>query len=358
MFEFFSAIINLELRKLAVIGGVVLALFSVTWFTVHTLTEPGQNVEIFGIGYTKKVTTPRIPTPIAKAAPTPTPTMPEIPTAISGDVLTPTPTMLSTPATIRGDVPTPKPTMAPPTEPACTEPGGYLIQFRKFVGDGAPCPGAGNIEEPGAEDVYTMRVDAKQTVSFDVIFPTCAEPNITGNLRWGIKHESGASFDGWQTWLSSCSTQNKNIPLEVGEYTVTVSGERAATGTYSFQFWRVPAVENFDIGDGKIIVSKDKPRSGAGNIEEPGAEDVYTMRVDAKQTVSFDVIFPTCAEPNITGNLRWGIKHESGASFDGWQTWLSSCSTQNKNIPLEVGEYTVTVSGERAATGTYSFQIN
>ena len=61
-----------------------------------------------------------------------------------------------------------------------------------------------------------------------------------------------------------------------------------SVGTYSFTLRLAPEPQNFTIAIGDTV-SSDVPEPGAGNLEAPGAQDVYSFDALAGQQVVFDV---------------------------------------------------------------------
>ncbi len=214
----------------------------------------------------------------------------------------------------------------------------FDIAIGDIVAENAPGPGAGNIESPGVQDIYTFSAEAGQTVYFDT--------QVGGNfyLRWKVEDETDfAIFDGGRM-----SGDPGVYPLEHGgTYTLTVYGDAESVGTYSFQLWDVPPPQNFTFNIGDVI-SDGVPQAGAGNIESPGARDIFSFTADAGQIVYFD----TLAGGNFY--LRWTVTDANDVPvFDGGRM-----SGDPGVYTLERGgTYTLTVYGDEDNIGAYQFQL-
>jgi hypothetical protein len=152
----------------------------------------------------------------------------------------------------------------------------FVISIGDTVSDGEPGPGAGNIEGPGEVDIYNFDAAAGQKVIFDWLSGT------NTMIGWQLQApDSTILFDSvlqdWQVDLS-----------QTGTYTLTVEGNNSNLfGIYSFKLLAVPAPQQFNINIGDTV-SDGVPNSGAGNIEMPGAVDIYTFTATTGQEVIFD----------------------------------------------------------------------
>ena len=204
----------------------------------------------------------------------------------------------------------------------------FTIELEELVDVDVPGPGAGSIEAPGNEDIYTFTIDAPTTIFFNVLA-------TTGNIAWFLEDPDGTVL--FNVFLANFG------PLEldlVGDYTITVYGFNGATGTYSFTIWET----NDDFFDIEVeeLVDVDVPAPGAGTIEEPGDTDVYTLTLDRPTTVYFEVLA-------TTGSIAWSVEDPGGTLL--FSIFLGDVGP----LELEAGNYTITVAGFNGATGTYSF---
>ena len=210
----------------------------------------------------------------------------------------------------------------------------FAISYGDTISDGVPGPGAGNIEAGGDQDVYTFEGAAGDQAIFDVL------AGSAGRFRWDAQAPDGSAlFDGLFT--------DRSVALpQTGTYTVAVRGANAATtGTYSFNLLLVPPPEPFTI-QFDDTVSEGVPAPGAGNVESPGARDVYSFDAAAGQTVIFDL---------LDGNnvrLRWRLTAPDG-------TTLFDSPIGDRQLTLSAsGTYALTVGGNGIDdTGVYSFRL-
>ncbi len=133
-----------------------------------------------------------------------------------------------------------------------------------------------------------------------------------------------------------------------GEYTISVFGAGASTGTYSFFIWSVEPPDEIAISLDENV-SDGFPGEGAGNLEEPGQVDVYTFEVASLADVCFEEITGAC-------NFNWTcLDPDSNEIFDDSSLCLNSPGRFQLATP---GTYTLTVFADGAANGTYSFVVN
>ncbi len=216
-----------------------------------------------------------------------------------------------------------------------TAPQQFAINFGNTVSDGIPAAGAGNIEAPGAIDLYTFTAQAGQEAIFDWL----TGANVL--IGWQLQApDSTVLFDSvlrdWQLILP-----------QTGVYTLTVDGNAVdSVGPYSFQLLDVTAApQQFAISFGDTI-SDGIPASGAGNIESPGAVDIYTFDAQAGQQAIFDWL----AGSNVL--ISWQLQAPDN-------TELFNSFLQDQPVTLsQSGSYTLTVRGSDIDNfGTYSFAL-
>jgi hypothetical protein len=214
----------------------------------------------------------------------------------------------------------------------------FTIGLKEVVSDGVPGPGAGNIEEAGTSDVYILSASAGTEVYFEELSGACG-------ISWSCTDSDGMTVF---TDNGMCSSDPGVHELILGgDYTIHVTGDGDVTGTYSFTIWMVNPVETFSIGL-EETVSDGVPGAGAGNIEEPGAMDVYTFSAAAGTTAYFDELSGPCG-------IRWDCVDANGATVF---TDNGMCSSDPGVHELSLGgTYTISVRGEGATTGTYSFIV-
>ena len=221
----------------------------------------------------------------------------------------------------------------------------FAINLEDEVSNGVPGPGAGTIEIPGATDVYTFSAQPGQRVYFQVQEP----PQSVDLVSWRLQDElENILFD---TCLQ-CGDPGVKTLERGGTYTLTVGNQTgAATGSYRFRGWNVPPADEFAIQFGQTV-SNDVPGAGAGFIESPGAQDIYTFSATAGQTVEFRVT----QTPETNDLLSWRLVDEPGNEL--FNTCLQ-CGDPGTITLAQSGTYTIIVGNESGpVTGTYAFALS
>ena len=223
-------------------------------------------------------------------------------------------------------------------------PGAFPIKIGDKIADGVPAPGAGIIETPYEQDVYVFKAAARQRVYFRML----GRGTGMDYINWKLTDPDGAEV--FNTCLG-CGEVGVRSLTKGGTYTLTVGNDKqAATGTYQLQLIDVPPANRFSIKIGDQI-KDDVPGPGAGSIESPGAEDIYTFTAAPRQKVYF---------------RSW--EHSTGMSYIKWQLIDSDgmqvfdsclgCGEPGVQILTKGGTYTLTVGHQNnPATGTYRVQL-
>jgi hypothetical protein len=218
--------------------------------------------------------------------------------------------------------------------PSTPPPQQFAIGFGDTVSDGVPAPGAGNLEESGAVDVYTFSATAGQSAIFDVLAGSASLFRRRLEAPDGTVLMDGLYFDG-------------QVSLALtGPYTLTVSGSNAtSTGTYSFRLLEVPAPQQFAIAFGDTV-SDGVPTPGAGNLEAPGAVDIYTFDAVTGQEAIFDIL----SGSNV--QIGWRLLTPNN------QILFDTIIGDRQLILNQTGTYTLTVRGNGPDRfGLYSFRL-
>ena len=101
----------------------------------------------------------------------------------------------------------------------------FNITIGDPIGDNVPGPGAGNIETPGARDVYTFSATPGQQVSFEA-----SAADSVPLVPWRLVDETESEV--FSTCLG-CGSPGTLTLDHGGTYTLTVGGDGdIATGTY------------------------------------------------------------------------------------------------------------------------------
>jgi len=132
----------------------------------------------------------------------------------------------------------------------------FSIMIGSVVSNGAPGPGAGNIEAAGATDVYTFSATPGQKVYFDEQSGNCFSA-----IHWKCADSDGILIFNEQLG-GLCTDAGAKTLQRGGTYTITVSGDNGSTGTYQFQLWSVPSPDQFAIAISADDVFGDRTRLG------------------------------------------------------------------------------------------------
>jgi hypothetical protein len=214
----------------------------------------------------------------------------------------------------------------------------FTIALEQAVSNGNPGPGAGNIEVAGATDIYSFTIAAPTTIYADEVSGGCP-------INWKLVSPSGATIF---SDTAICTTDPGVRALtEVGTYVVTVAANGSSTGTYGFVLWELNPPQSFPLTL-KSPVSNGVPGPGAGNIEEPGAVDLYTFSIAAPINIFAMETSGGCP-------IRWSLTAPSGATI--FQDTAMCTTPPGARSLTEVGTYTVRVEGTGSATGTYGFVL-
>lgn len=223
-------------------------------------------------------------------------------------------------------------------------PSSFALTLDEPVSDGVPGPGAGRVESPGASDIYTFSADPGQVVYFQVR----QGPQTSDLIGWHLEDEvKNKLFD---TCLQ-CGDPGRTTLERGGQYSLVVGNQTGpATGSYEIVAWNVPPADEFNIDIGATI-SRDVPGPGAGNIEVPGAQDIYRFNAAAGQQVQFLVK----STPQTDDLLGWRLADELGNEV--FNTCLQ-CGDPGTLTLERGGAYMLIVGSDTSpATGSYQVQI-
>ena len=222
--------------------------------------------------------------------------------------------------------------------------GAFSIKIGDKIADGVPAPGAGIIETPYGQDVYVFKAAARQRVYFRLLGRSTGMDYINWKLT---------DADGTEVFNAcfGCSEPGVRALTRGGTYTLTIGNDKnPATGTYQIQLFDVPPPNQFSIKIGDQI-KEDVPGPGAGIIESPGAQDMYTFAATPRQKVYF---------------RAW--EHSAGMSYIKWQLMDSAgmevfdtclgCGEPGVQTLTKGGSYSLAVGHEsNPATGRYRLQL-
>ncbi|MFK7803132.1 MAG: hypothetical protein AB8G95_15980 [Anaerolineae bacterium] len=222
-------------------------------------------------------------------------------------------------------------------------PDQFEIEIGDIVFENNPANGAGLIEYPGNIDMYTFSTVSTETVYFDM-------QSFTSGLtiRWFMNDQNGAQLFND---CIGCGDPGRKLLAADSTFTITIGSETSSrTGSYQFQLWSVPDPQTFEIEIGDSV-SPDISAVGAGAIESPGSEDIYTFSASAGQTIS--LIMQNFSD---VGSLRWELKDPDG--FRILRKCLACGGGSSITLPAD-GEYSIVIGNPTSdAFGTYQFELN
>lgn len=220
----------------------------------------------------------------------------------------------------------------------------FSIKIGDAIKENVPGAGAGVIESPGAEDVYTFNATPRQRVYFR------AWEYSTGlsYIKWKLTDENG--MEVFDTCLG-CSEPGVQVLVRGGTYTLTVGNQKdPSTGTYRLQLYNVPPPDRFSIKIGDKI-RPGIPGAGAGVIEAPGVEDVYTFNATPGQKVYFRLL----EHGKGTEYINWRLVDDNGVELFNS---CFGCTEPGAQTLTQGGIYTLTLGNPRnPATGNYAFEL-
>ncbi|MBP1687241.1 MAG: serine/threonine protein kinase [Deltaproteobacteria bacterium] len=220
----------------------------------------------------------------------------------------------------------------------------FPIKIGDKIDDGVPAPGAGRIETPYAQDIYSFAATAGQRVYFRML----RHSDGLSYIKWRVADADGTEI--FNTCLG-CSEPGVQILTKGGNYTLTVGSDNdPATGTYQLQLFNVPAPNRFSIQIGDTI-KENSPGPGAGTVESPGAESIYSFSAAPRQNVYFRMI----ENSNGMSYIKWTLVDDNG--MEVFNTCLG-CSEPGVQTLIKGGDYTLTVGNKTdPSTGTYRLQL-
>lgn len=232
----------------------------------------------------------------------------------------------------------------------------FPISIDQTISKGVPQAGAGSIETPGTQDLYSFQAIAGQQVYFDEMTGFAC----TSGLRWRLESPSKqVLFDEVFAAVDQCGLGGdaglKTLP-ETGAYQITVYGVADATSDYAFHIYPV-VVQSIPISINQTITNG-IPSAGAGNIENPAAQDHYTFHATAGQSLYFDELTGF----GCVSGLRWKLEDPANkVIFDQVFAAVDQCGSGGDagvRVMPATGTYLLTVYGVTDFVGPYAFRID
>jgi hypothetical protein len=222
-------------------------------------------------------------------------------------------------------------------------PNRFSIKIGDPIRENMPAPGAGVIESPGAEDIYTFPATARQRIYFRMFEHSAGMAYI----RWILVDDNDMEL--FNTCLG-CTEPGVQTLIKGGTYTLTVGSKTdPSSGTYRLQLFNVPPPNQFLIKIGDKI-KPGVPGAGAGSIETPGAEDIYVFTATPGQKVYFHLL----ERSKGMDYINWRLQDDNGMEL--FSTCLG-CTEPGVQTLIKGGKYTLTIGNRtNPATGNYAFE--
>ncbi|MFD7025041.1 VWD domain-containing protein [Promicromonospora sukumoe] len=201
----------------------------------------------------------------------------------------------------------------------------FAYTLGSTVSNGVPAAGAGNLETTSSLDRYTFTLAQETKLQYEYFSPTFP-------FSFSIINQTSGQVVG-------TGNSNKQFTLPAGQYALEFGGGQS--GTYSFQFFQVPAAQQFQYTLG-TVVSNGMPGAGAGNLETVASVDRYAFTLGQAATIQYEYL-------KITAPYAYKI-----ISIATGQT--VGTGTVNKQFTLPAGDYVIEFGPGNK--GTYSFRIS
>lgn len=203
--------------------------------------------------------------------------LPEIATAVSGYKPT-----LASPIFLPTDT---EALQAAGSTPTALSGDTFNIKIGDEISNGVPGPGAGNIETPGVKDIYIFDATAGQKVFFQL-----KDSTLTGYVGFTLLDDLDNKIVDTEFKIVGQSIGTVEL-ARGGTYRLIIGSDTdASVGTYTLKLWNVPSPDTFTININPYFeISNGIPGPGAGNIETPGAKDIYSFDATAGQKVFIQV---------------------------------------------------------------------
>lgn len=223
-------------------------------------------------------------------------------------------------------------------------PGVIAIKIGDKIQDGVPATGAGNIDSPGAKDVYRFTAAAGQGVYFRMH----RHERDLYHVGWALMDPDNREI--FNSYLGRGDSGVHQLK-KAGTYTMTVGSDRnPGTGTYHLQLFNVPPPRQFVVKLGDT--TKDgTPGLAAGEIESPGAKAIYTFAAAPGQRVYFRMAH----HDKELYHIRWKLNDAEGTEI--FDTYLGRGDPGVKLLK-KGGAYAMTIGSDAdPATGGYRLRV-
>ncbi|MET3803754.1 RHS repeat-associated protein [Nakamurella sp. UYEF19] len=195
----------------------------------------------------------------------------------------------------------------------------------------------GDIDLPGAKDVYAVAVTAG-TVGYFAAAADCVNPPPgQGNIYWSLQDPGGSTFTGA---TEICGDQGRVVFPTTGTYLLVVISAGGGTGAYTVS-WKTSRPD--------VVEPLVSGATVSGDIDLPGADDVYTLAVTAG-TVAYFAAAAGCADP-ASGPLYWYLQNPDSGTLTGAS---DVCTDQGRVVFPTAGTYRLLVTSNQGSIGKYT----
>ncbi|HEV7564619.1 MAG TPA: hypothetical protein VGO31_01515, partial [Microbacteriaceae bacterium] len=197
--------------------------------------------------------------------------------------------------------------------------------------------GQANFETSVSEDDYTFTLGASHQLELD---SSMCPGGFWASVHLVLVDSSNATVAS----TDGCGLY-RTPSLSAGSYTLKVTQRDHLTGTYLLHAFVVPAPDAFSVTL-PLNTATDTLGSGQANLETTASEDAYTFTLASARAVNIDS--SSCP----SGALRWALVDASNATI------TSNGCGNHASATLSAGSYTVKVTPQDGATGSYVLQLS
>jgi hypothetical protein len=194
---------------------------------------------------------------------------------------------------------------------------------------------SGDIDLPGAQDVYELQAEAGTVAYFAAAGDGCTD----NGAYWVVEDdESGAAQAATAVM---CGDIGRVVFPATGTYRVRVYSVSGGTGPYEIRWLASRADTERPLSLGS---------TARGNLDLPGSHDVWTFRAQAGETIAF-----TAATDCTANEFVWTVTTPEGTAVAGA---AAMCGDIGEVTFPDTGDYQVVITGYGQATGAYSFDTH
>lgn len=188
------------------------------------------------------------------------------------------------------------------------------------------------LSAPGDRHEYTFSGDVGDTVFLSGRSPSCDVALVVTGPDTQVVSRG-----------SACLGVGRIILTQRGTHRIVISAPITFTGDYQLSLERSSPDQRFNIAVGDTVTSG-RPGPGAGELDRPGARDIYVFDTPANQNLALRGTGPACfgARPRLGDDFITGL--------------LSTCGDWTFTAP-KAGKVELVIEGGDPPTGHYSFRL-